>query len=193
MPEDECEWPVRVDGVLETVITTKQPDGGWNAAALGITGPEPVTARTWGPTRTRDNLTREGTGFVQFVTDPVVFVNAALEIVEPSSPVLDDASAAVEVRVIERETGRTRGTSWVDWEFIPESVRVVDRCVPVINRGFNAVIEASVAASRLSVDAYDTTALRDRITWLGTIVDRCGSERDQEAFSIITTHTESDQ
>lgn len=193
MPEDDCEWPVRVDGVLETVITTKQPDGGWNAAALGITGPEPVTARTWGHTRTRDNFSREGAGVVQFVTDPVVFVNAALKIVETPSPVLDETSAAVEVRVVKRGEGRTRGTSWVEWELVPESIRVRDRCVPVINRGFNAVIEASVAASRLSVEAYDTTALRDRITWLGDIVDRCGSERDQEAFAIITTYTESDK
>lgn len=190
MASRNSDWPVCVGGVLETVITTKQPGGSWNAAAIGITGPEPVTARTWGETRTRANLSREGHGVVQFVTDPVAFVTAALEIVELPTPVLDSATARVEVTAIEREDGRTRGTSWVDWELAPDSVTVTDPRVPVINRGFNAVIEASVAASRLSVDAYDTPILLDRISWLADIVDRCGSDRDQEAFGIITSQTE---
>ncbi len=191
MSTEDVEWPVEVHGVLETVITTRQPDGCWNAAALGITGPNPVTARTWGQTRTRVNLAREGKGVVQFVTDPVVFVSAALEIVETTSPVLDAACATVEVTAIEREAGRTKGSSWVDWELVPESTTVTDRRVPVINRGFNAVIEASVAASRLSVAAYDTTVLLERIDWLEAIVDRCGSDRDQEAFATIMSHTAS--
>lgn len=185
MPDGQSMWPVPVDGVVETVITTRQPDGAWNAAALGITGPPPVTATTWGRTRTRNNLERHGHGYVQFLCDPVVFVTAALEIFETSTPILDTTAAWVEITVSHRNEGTTRGTSWIEWELTPEATDVIDRYIPVINRGFNAVIEASVAASRLHVAAYDTDELLTRIRWLESIVDRCGAERDQEAFTLI--------
>ena len=64
-------WPVALSGVTESVVTTLGPNGLWNAAPLGLHTGDPVTARTWGNTRTRRNFHRQGEGYVQFVDDPL--------------------------------------------------------------------------------------------------------------------------
>ena len=146
-------------------------------------GPDrPATARTWGRTRTRRNFRERGAGYVQFVNDPVMFTEAALSIREESSPVLDAAAAWVRVDVAEIDTGEDGGTEWVEWALFPRESMVRDRVVPTIHRGHGAVIEATVAASRLDVAAYDTDALCDRLSYLEGVVERCGGSREREAF-----------
>ncbi len=78
--ERVADWPVALSGVTESVVTTLGPNGRWNAAALGLFAGDPVTARTWGNTRTKRNFHRRGEGYVQFVDDPVVFTDAALSL-----------------------------------------------------------------------------------------------------------------
>ncbi|GAB7017467.1 hypothetical protein JCM18750_03280 [Halostagnicola bangensis] len=57
--------------------------------------------------------------------------------------------------------------------------------VPTINRGFGAVIEATVAASRLDVDGYDESVLHDRLDHYASVVERAGSDREREALSRV--------
>ncbi len=179
------EWPVALKGLTESVVTTPDPDGGWSLAALGLQPGDPVTARTWGRTRTRRNFERAGRGVVQFTRDPVVFVEAALAVKTLDHPDLDDADARVEVAVERAAAGQDGGTEWVDWRLQPESVSVRSEAVPTIERGFNAVVEATVAASRLDVPGYDEAALRDRLARYRAIVDRCGSPRDRAAMARL--------
>lgn len=180
-----ADWPVELRGVTETVTTTLGPNGRWNAAALGVHAGEPATARTWGATRTRGNFQREGEGYVQFTTDPVLFVEAALGIEERDGPVLDAADAWVRVAVERVDSGEAGGTEWVEWSLRPvESVIVAER-VQTINRGFGAVVEATVAASRLDVPGYDRETLVGRLEFLADVVDRCGGERELEAFDRL--------
>jgi hypothetical protein len=188
-------WPVELTGITESVVATEGPDGVWNLAALGLRAGEfaadsaesRVTARTWGRTRTRINFERRGTGVVQFVRDPVAFVDAALGIRESEDPVEDSADAWVEVSV-ERFGSETRGdTEVVDWELVPERSGVEREGVRTIDRGFNAVVEATVWASRLGVEGYDEAELLDRLRFLGTVVDRSGSDRERAAFEKLET------
>jgi hypothetical protein len=178
-------WPVSLRGITESVVTTRQPDGDWNVAALGLHAGEPVTARTWGDTRTRGNFERQGTGYVQFTRDPVTFVEAALSVREVVDPVLEEADAWVRVEVDRLDAGESEGTSWVDWGLLPVEASVERAVVPTINRGFNAVVEATVAASRLDVDAYDESVLRERLDYLETVARRCGGERERDAFDRL--------
>jgi len=56
-----AEWPVDLAGVTESVVTTLGPNDQWNLAALGLHAPDgdgPVTATTWGRTRTWRNRPR---------------------------------------------------------------------------------------------------------------------------------------
>ncbi|WP_135822734.1 DUF447 domain-containing protein [Halostella litorea] len=179
------EWPVDLDGVTESVVTTLGPNGRWNAAALGLHAGDPVTATTWGNTRTRRNFDRQGGGYVQFTRDPVLFVEAALSIRETADPVLDAADAWVEVAAERVGAGEDGGTRWERWELRPLDAGVEREAVPTTNRGYYAVVEATVAASRLDVDSYDTAALRDRLAYFEEVVGTCGGERERAAFDRL--------
>ena len=195
-------WPVPLRGVTESVVATLGPNDLWNLAALGLHAPEPspaddksidgestdtasVTATTWGKTRTYRNFRRRGGGVVQFVTDPRDFVDAALTIREESEPVLASADAWVVVDVEVIDSGESGGTEWTEWRLDPTDSAVERQGVRSINRGFAAVVDATVAASRLDVDAYDTETLLDRLEYFAETVEKCGGQPEQEAFETI--------
>ncbi|WP_101294823.1 DUF447 domain-containing protein [Halegenticoccus soli] len=188
------EWPVDLRGVTESIAATLGPNGLWNAAALGLRAPdsegEPVTATTWGDTRTRRNFRRRGGGVVQFTSDPREFVDAALTIREEDDPVLPGADAWVEVRAERVDSGESDGTRWERWALAPVDSAVLRERVPTINRGFCAVVDATVAASRLDVAAYDTAALLDRLTYFEETVRTCGGPAEVEAFERLSEVTD---
>lgn len=176
-------------GVTETIVTTLGPNDRWNAAALGVHASDSddarPSARTWGATRTRRNFAQRGESYVQFCWDPVDFAEAALTIVEVENPLLESANAWVRVEPTQVDRGKSEGTTWVEWELVPLETGVERRVVPRTNRGYNAVIEATVAASRLDVPAYDREALADRLSHLESVVDRCGDPDERAAFDVI--------
>jgi len=191
------DWPVRLRGVTESVVTTLGPNDRYNVAALGIHADSEgnagdsapledsighARARTWGRTRTRRNFTERGEGYVQFVRDPVLFVDATLAIREVDDPVLADADAWVRVSVEQSGAGSEGGTGWVDWRLVPVERGVQRRVVPAFDRGYAAVVEATVAASRLDVDTYDTATLCDRIAYFERVGRRCGGPDVVAAF-----------
>jgi len=183
-----ADWPVDLDGrgVTESVVTTRGPNDRWNVAALGLSAPDskaaPVTARTWGRTRTRRNFEERGGGYVQFWTDPVDFVEAACSVREADEPVLESAAAWARVRVERLDAGAEDGTEWVDWALSPVESVVRSRAVPVHNRARAAVVEATVAASRLGVPGFDDETLRARIAHYADVVDACAGEREAAAW-----------
>jgi len=182
-------WPVALSGVTESVVTTLGPNGLWNAAPLGLHAGKPVTARTWGNTRTRRNFHRQGEGYVQFIDDPVVFADAALSIVEFEEPILESACAWARVVVEQVDAGSEGDTDWEEWELRPSESGVERETVPTIDRGFGAVVEATVAASRLEVAAYDEAELRDRLAYFESVVDRAGGPREREALERVREHS----
>lgn len=187
---DAVGWPTDLRGITETVVTTKGPGGNWNVAALGVHAGDPATARTWGRTRTRRNFEREDGGHIQFTRDPLVFVEAALGVTERESPVLPEADAWVEVAVESVDRGESGGTEWVDWVLHPVASGVERRVVPATNRGYYAVIEATVAASRLDVEAYDRDALLDRLAHFDDVARQCGGTREREAIDRVVALTD---
>lgn len=195
MSSAEGDWPVELRGVTESIVTTLGPNDRWNVAALGLHAPkgdDPVTARTWGRTRTRRNFTERGDAYVQFTTDPVDFVEAAVTIREEPQPVLASADAWTRVDVNEGDQGREGDTEWVEWEIRPVESTVERERVPIINRGHNAVVEATVAASRLDVPSYDTPTLLERLAHLESVVETCGGERERAAFALLSDQVDAE-
>lgn len=188
------EWPVELRGVTETVVTTKGPNGRWNVAALGVREPEDdstfATARTWGRTRTRGNFHRNGSGYVQFTPDPVDFVRAACSVYEVDDPVLASADAWARVDVDSLEAGERGGTEWEAWALEPVESQVVAERPFTANRGYYAVLEATVAASRLDVPSYDTDVLLARLGYFAEVCETCGGDREREAFALLDDLTE---
>jgi len=189
-PADGEGWPVDLRGVTESVVTTPGPGGAWNVAALGVYAGDPVTGRTWGRTRTRRNFEREGRGHVQFTRDPVLFVEAALAMTERDEAVLPEADAWAEVAVEAVDRGESGGTEWVEWALRPVASGVERRVVPTTNRGYYAVVEATVAASRLGVDAYDRDELLDRLAYFAGVARRCGGAPEREAIDRVAALAE---
>jgi len=189
-----ADWPTTLRGVTESIVATLGPNDRWNQAALGLHAPDdagdPVTAVTWGKTRTRGNFERQGAGVIQFTTDPREFVDAALDVTETDDPVRDGAAAWVEVDARRIESGTEGDTEWVRWALTPTSSTVRERLVPTINRGFYAVVDATVAASRLDVPTYDTAALLDRLAYFAETVERCGGPAEREAFARVDDLTD---
>ena len=194
------DWPVEIRGVTESVVTTLGPNDRWNVAALGLHAPEGgdgvesrndiITARTWGRTRTWRNFTERGGGYVQFTVDPVDFAEAALTIREEDDPILGSADAWARVEVEKRDSGTDGGTEWVEWDLDPVESAVERERVPTTNRGYYAVVEATVAVSRLDVPDYETAALLDRIQYFENVVERCGGKLEREAFTIVREQTD---
>jgi hypothetical protein len=196
------DWPTELHGVTESIVATRGPNDRWNYAALGLFAPartpgsdaaasvDAVTARTWGRTRTRRNFDRTGGGVVQFTTDPVEFVDAALTVFEGEDQTLPGAAAWAEVDATELATGEDGGTVWTDWRLDPVESTVEREIVPTINRGFNAVIEATVVVSRLEVPGYDEQELRDRLDYLASVVETAGRDSDQAGLSRIEEVTD---
>ena len=191
-------WPVPLRGVTESVVTTLGPNDRWNVAALGLHAPGtdadgepdgPVTARTYGRTRTWRNFAERGGGVIQFTVDPRTFVDAALTVREVDEPVLPSADAWVKVRA-EKVAAETEGDTTIrTWELEPVESEVVAERVPTVNRGFGAVVDATVAASRLDVPAFDTGELLDRLRYFADVVERCGGPAEREAFAHIDEAT----
>ncbi|WP_435333290.1 DUF447 domain-containing protein [Haloarchaeobius sp. TZWWS8] len=190
VPGPDETWPVDLTGVTESVVATLGPNGRWNLAALGLHAGDPVTARTWGRTRTRINFDRRGECVVQFTRDPVHFTEAALSIFERDEPVLPSADAWARCEVEFVTTGDDGATEWAEWELHPVESDVERESVVPINRGHGAVIEATVAASRLDVDSFDRTTLEQRLSFLDAVVDKCGGPREREAMARIASLTD---
>lgn len=181
-------WPVELSGVTETLVTTRGPNERWNVAALGVHAPKndgPPTARTWGRTRTWRNFRERGEGYVQFTTDPVLFVEAALSVTEREEPLLEDAYGWVRIAPEEIASGTDNETEWVDWALHADSAGIESQVVPTFSRAYAAVVEATVAASRLDVDRYDSEQLRERIEYFDDVVDRAGGPRHRVAYDRL--------
>jgi len=182
--------PVTLSGVTESVVTTLGPNGLWNAAALAFAPAIPSHRTDLGNTRTRRrNFHRRGEAYVQFVDDPVDFADTALSIVEREEPILESASAWSRVSVERVESGTDGGTDWETWTLTPLESKTVSQRVPTIDRGFGAVIEATVAASRLSVADFDETELRDQLAYCASVVDRAGDRVSARALERVREHS----
>ena len=126
---------------------------------------------------------------MQFTTDPRTFVDAALTVREVDESVLPAADAWVEVTVEEVESETEGDTTVRTWALDPTESAVVRERVPTVNRGFGAVVDATVAASRLDVPGFDTGELLDRLRYFADVVERCGGPAEREAFARIDEAT----
>lgn len=197
-PEDDGpdDWPVSLRGVTESVVATLGPNDRWNVAALGLHAGDPVTARTYGNTRTRRNFERRRDdesapdGVIQFVADSREFVDAALSVREESDPVLPSAAAWVAVRVDQVSREDDGGVTVREWELTPVESAVRRESVCTVNRGFGAVVEATVAASRFDAPGFETDRLLERLVFLADVVERCGGAREREAFARIDAYVD---
>jgi hypothetical protein len=185
----DARWPL-----IETVVTTLDPGGGFNCAAMGVRwGEDEVVFWPFDDTRTLRNLRARGEAVVHLTDDALLFVQAALghplprtlPAVSVDGAVIAECSAWREVVVA--------GIEPADGE-LPRS-RVEARVVasgtgsqPPLGmcRARHAAVEASIAASRLRwLGAERVFAEIDR---LQDLVDRTAGPRERAAMDYVRDH-----
>jgi hypothetical protein len=167
------------------IFTTISPDGVPYAAPIGLHMKDGrFFARIYN-SKTLDNILGKNVAAANIVDDPILFVQSALSDIQPDNfdliggfPVIKDA-----VGWIAFECKCRKGKNISVVELLPVEAKINRRQIKPINRGFNAVIEATVEATRYVV-LKDKKYL-DRIEYYDTIVQKCGGFREKEAMKLL--------
>jgi uncharacterized protein len=173
--------------IVETVVTTINPDGSVNCGAMGVEwGEQRIVIKPYAGTRTLRNLRTTGAAVVNLTDDILLFSQAALG--DPHPPtrpatsvegaVLDDACSWREVRVEAIDESAERAVvstavvaSGTGREFLG------------LNRARHAVLEASILASRARLLAADE--IRSELARLQPLVDKTAGPREREAMAYV--------
>ena len=173
--------------IIETVVTTLNPDGSVNCGAMGVEwGAERIVIKPFRGTRTLRNLRATGAAVVNLTDDILLFSQAALGDPQPATePVagvegarLADACSWREVRVesIDESSQRARVETVVvgggsGREFLG------------LNRARHAVLEASILASRVRM--LPAEEMRAELDRLQVLVDKTGGARERDAMAFV--------
>jgi uncharacterized protein len=179
----------RATPILETVVTTINPDGSVNCAAMGVEwGEQRIVIKPFHGTRTLRNLRATEVAVVNLTDDILLFSQAALG--DPRPPtraaasvegaVLDDACSWREVRVASIDDGEARAR--VSTVVVGDGV---GREFLGLNRASHAVLEASILASRIRM--LEAAEIRDELRRLQGLVDKTGGPREREAMAYVRT------
>jgi uncharacterized protein len=173
--------------IIETVVTTINPDGSVNCGAMGVEwDAERIVIKPYRGTRTLRNLRATGAAVVNLTDDILLFCQAALG--DPRPPtrpaesvegaVLDASCSWREVRVeaVDESAQRARVETVVvgggsGREFLG------------FNRARHAVLEASILASRVRM--LDAEEIRAELRRLQVLVDKTGGPRERDAMDYV--------
>lgn len=179
--------------IVETIVTTLDPEGAINFAPMGVEwGEESIVLKPFLETTTFRNLSASGAAVVNLTDDVMVFAQGAI-----SSPQFPSLPASV-VRGVVLEAA----CSWRELEVLqidatpPRSrigTRVVHRGVLREFIGFNrarhAVLEAAILATRTHL--LPAEQIRDEFARLQVIVDKTAGPRERDAMELLTQYVRS--
>lgn len=135
--------------------------------------------------RTLENILSNPVAAANIVDDPVLFVKSALSDLEPEKfdltagfPILKDVQGWI---LFDCTCKKGKDISVV--EFSPRKAKINKRIIKPVNRGFNAVIEAAIHATRYVI--LKEPEYLERINYYNIIVKKCGGEREKEAIKLL--------
>jgi hypothetical protein len=179
------------EGINEVIVTTMSIEGAPNAAPIGIISRhDKLMVRVYHESQTCSNIKDTGLLAANLVYDPVLFVQSALgdldvnmfEFIDtkPSTifPVLGTSSAWVLF-----EADHKQGKNAITAQLHPITGNIKNPGIRSINRGFNAVIEAAIYATRANIFRNDSYL--SRIKSYNNLINKCGGSREKEAYELI--------
>jgi hypothetical protein len=184
------------EGISEMIATTKSAAGKPNAAPIGIIttvdddGARAYQVKLYRGSQTRANVLETGRLAANATTDAILFVETAFDDLSTECftdfegfPVLWEATAWIiftSELVEERE-------DYLRFQLCPQAVKINRKEVKAINRGLNAVIEATILATRVSMtkDKREREELRKELERYAAIVAKCGGWREREAMGML--------
>ncbi|MCD4841304.1 MAG: DUF447 family protein [Methanosarcinales archaeon] len=180
-----------MEGINEVIVTTKSIDDRPNAAPIGlIRHSGKLTARVYNESHTCTNIKDTGLLAVNIVDDPVVFVQSALEDLDKEKFEFIETGTGINFPVLASSYGWvifkaeiTEGdiATTAELQFITGNVKSMG--IRPINRGFNAVIEAAIYATRYKV--FNDETFLSKIKSYKDIINKCGGRSEKEAYRLI--------
>ena len=173
-----------LDGISEVIATTRSESGIPNAAPIGIIrnhSSDQVCVRLFSGSHTRQNVVETGELIANIIHDPVMYVESTFGDLDLDAfeypdnmdcPVLKLANAWLLF-----ECEQLKGNLF---ELTPVRGMVRDRPLVCVNRGFSAVIESLVHATRYQLKR--DPGYLDLIGHYDRIVQICGGTREKEAI-----------
>jgi len=180
------------EGISETIVSTglEHP----NAAPIGIIlkGGRPFV-RLFRGSHTWSNVLKEKYLAVNIVYDPLLFVRSTFFDLEPSEfnfvsanglnfPILKESAAWVIFKCVNiKNTDQALVADLVP--IGADSNEENRKDLPVPNRGFNAVIEATVHATRYQLTGEEKYL--ELIRHYETLASKCGGEKEKKAMRLL--------
>ncbi len=180
-----------MDGINEVILTTKSIDDQPNAAPIGLIRRNGrLTVRVYNESHTCTNIKDTGLLAVNIIDDPVVFVQSALEDLDKEKFEFIETGTGINFPVLASSYG------WVifkaeikegdiattaELQFITGNVKSMG--IRPINRGFNAVIEAAIYATRYKV--FNDETFLSKIKSYKDLINKCGGRSEKEAYKLI--------
>lgn len=168
------------DGINEVIVITFKEDGSINTAPIGIVvDKKSVYARIYS-SHTRENVERDGTLYANVILDPTIFVLSTFTDLDESyfesldPPIIRGALSWCKFKA--EVKGLIVNLHPVDGKVLRKSIRAY-------NRGFSALIEALILASRKEM--FERSTFFNEMAKYKNTVMRCGGEKEREAFKIL--------
>lgn len=178
--------------IIETIVTTLNEAGEANVAPMGVTiGEGVIVIRPYTDSATCRNLIATGVAVVNLTDSVRVFAESAISHPQfPTFPaesvqgrVLTDACSYYECSVIDTETTTPRATfrcAIVKKGVLREFVG--------FNRAKNAIIEAAILATRVSL--LGTESILQEYRRLADVVRKTGGEQETSAMQYLQEYVE---
>jgi hypothetical protein len=179
--------------IIETIVTTIDPNGSINFAPMGVEWSDDIIVlKPFLETTTFRNLNATGVAVVNLTDDVMLFAQGAVSSPQfPSTPaevvkgvVLEAACSwrELEVNAIDATPPRSR----VEARVVHRGTR---REFIGFNRARNAVLEAAILATRTHL--LPAEQIREEFARLQVIVDKTAGPREQEAMAFLTEYVRS--
>ncbi len=185
------------EGISEVIVTTKSASGKLNAAPIGIitTTSEDKTknnhfVKLYEGSKTLSNLLETNKLVANVTDDAVLFVKAAFDNLDETHfslfsgfQVLKEAKSWILFQSVLAE----ESSEFYLFQLTPITVKINRKEVKAINRGLNAVIEATILATRYDVieDEREKEELKKLMVHYAGVVKKCGGRREKEAMEIL--------
>ncbi len=180
-----------MEGINEVIVTTRSIDDRPNAAPIGlIRHSGKLTARVYNESHTCTNIKDTGLLAVNIVDDPVVFVQSALEDLDKEMFEFIETGTGINFPVLASSNGwvifkagikEGNIATTAELQFITGNIKSMG--IRPINRGFNAVIEAAIYATRYKV--FNDESFLSKIKSYKDVINKCGGRSEKKAYSLI--------
>jgi len=190
---DTQKLPAEPNVIIESIVTTVDPNGEVNCAPMGVVwGEDEIVLKPFLETATYRNVVATGVAVVNLTDDVRLFARSAIgNPVFPTVPAVVVAGVAlrdccswreVEVSSIDPKPPRAR----IDTEVVHREVR---REFLGFNRARAAVLEATIHATRLHL--LPAQFVKSELDRLQVIVDKTAGPEELEAMAVITDYVRS--